>query len=417
MELLQASRVVTAAPAGVVANGAVLVDASRILTVGTAAEVAARPEARSARRSEFRSGTILPGLVDCHVHLGFDGSDQPVRHFVEAGDEELLAVMRRSAQSLVQAGVTTARDLGSRGRLGQVVKEEIEAGRVPGPRLVAANEPITSTGGHCWFMGCERDDARGIRQAVRQHWREGAEVIKVMATGGFLTEGPDPWDAQFRLDQLRTAVEEAHGLGLPVAAHAHGTVGIRRAVEAGVDTIEHCSWAAEGGVDFDGEVLAAIVEAGVAVCPTTNVRTLQRNQPRARVVVPGLREGRIERIRVMHEAGVRLVAGTDAGVTRVPHDAYAAGLQALAAAGMPPLEVIEAATIRGAESCRVSGDTGSLEAGKLADLLVVNGDPASDLLCLGRPVLVMRAGVPYEPEAASPESSAASPEPGAASPS
>jgi imidazolonepropionase-like amidohydrolase len=401
MELLTADRLITGAGREVIESGAVLVDGSLIVAAGPAGQVRSRPEAARASVRDLADHSLLPGLIDCHVHLGFDASDNPVAHMMAASDGQLLAAMLRNARRLLAAGVTTARELGAPGLLDLAVQEAIEEGNAPGPRLLVSNQPITVTGGHCWFMGCERDDRQGLRRAVREHHEAGAQVIKVMASGGFMTAGPAPWDAQFGLEELRVVVDEARRLGKRVAAHAHGLAGIRNSVEAGVDTIEHCSWAGATGENFDEEVAAAIVDKGIFVCPTTNVHALR---PRLRQVSlgghrvpPDLLQKRRERLGRMRHMGVRLVAGTDAGISLVPHDAYAAGLEALAASGMPAAEVIECAASRAAAACGLDGVTGTVEAGKDADLLAVPGNPVEDLSVLYHPALIMTRGQVYDP--------------------
>jgi imidazolonepropionase-like amidohydrolase len=401
MELLTPDRVITGAGHEVIEGGAVLVDGSGILAVGPAAQVRSRPEAAGVSVRDLSGQTLLPGLIDCHVHLGFDASEAPVAHMMAASDHQLLVEMLRNARRLLAAGVTTARELGARGLLDLVVQEAIEEGKAPGPRLLVSNQPITVTGGHCWFMGCERDDHDGLRRAVREHHKAGAQVIKVMATGGFMTAGSAPWHAQFGPDELRVIVEEAHRLGKRVAAHAHGLTGIRNSVAAGVDTIEHCSWAAETGENFDEEVAAEIVDKGIFVCPTANVHLLRpRRVPLGGYPVPaGLIRRRKERLRRMRQMGVRLVAGTDAGINLVAHGAYAFGLEALAASGMSSEEVIECATSRAAQACGLDAITGTVEPGKDADLVSVPGNPLADLSVLHHPAMVMRRGQVYDPAA------------------
>jgi imidazolonepropionase-like amidohydrolase len=344
----------------------------------------------------------LPGLIDTHVHLAFDASDAPVQHMRASSDAQLLVQMVRAARALLGAGVTTARDLGARSKLDLVVQEAIETGMTSGPRLVVANEPITSTGGHCWFMGCERDDEASLRRSVREHHKAGAQFIKVMATGGFMTDGSTPWHAQFASREMLVLTEEARRLDKRVAAHAHGLEGIRNAVVAGVDTIEHCSWAGRNSVDFDDDVMGSIVEQGIFVCPTTNLRWFESGPPRqlSSVVPPaGLAEGRTERLARMRDAGVRLVAGTDAGINLVPHGAFVRGLEALVAAGFPPVEVIESATSRAAQACGLGEVTGRLEAGKDADIVVFAGDATVDVSVLVHPLLIMQRGHIWDPAA------------------
>jgi imidazolonepropionase-like amidohydrolase len=369
--------------------------------VGPAGQIRSRPEAVGSSVRDLHGHTLLPGLIDCHVHLGFDASEAPVARMMAASDHQLLVEMLRNARRLLAAGVTTARELGARGLLDLVVQEAIEQGKAPGPRLIVSNQPITVTGGHCWFMGCERDDHDGLRRAVREHHKAGAQVIKVMATGGFMTAGSAPWHAQFGQDELRVIVEEARRVGKRVAAHAHGLTGIRNSVAAGVDTIEHCSWAAETGENFDEEVAAAIVDKGIFVCPTANVHLLRRREvPLGGYPVPAeLIRRRKERLRLMWQMGVRLVAGTDAGINLVAHGGYAYGLEALAATGMSAEEVIECATSRAAQACGLDAITGAVEPGKDADLVAVPGNPVTDLSVLHRPAMVMTRGRVYDPAA------------------
>ncbi|HUA28274.1 MAG TPA: amidohydrolase family protein [Streptosporangiaceae bacterium] len=401
MELLTPDRVITGTGREVIEGGAVLVDGSSIVAVGSLSEVRSRPEAARAIVRDLSGQTLLPGLIDCHVHLGFDASEAPVAHMLAASDHQLLVEMLRNARRLLAAGVTTARELGARSLLDLVVQEAIEEGKAPGPRLIVSNQPITVTGGHCWFMGCERDDHDGLRRAVREHHKAGAQVIKVMATGGFMTAGSAPWYAQFGPDELRVIVDEARRVGKRVAAHAHGLTGIRNSVAAGVDTIEHCSWASESGENFDDEVAAAIAEKGIFVCPTANVHLLRPRRVNlgGHEIPPGLIEGRKDRIARMRQMGVRLVAGTDAGITLVEHGAYACGLEGLAATGMPAEEVIECATSRAAQACGLDAITGTVEPGKDADLVAVPGNPVTDLSVLHNPAMVMTRGRVYDPAA------------------
>ncbi|HEY3809973.1 MAG TPA: amidohydrolase family protein [Acidimicrobiales bacterium] len=403
MKLFLADIVVTGVGRQVIDAGGVLVDdLGRIAAVGTAAELTALPGAADATLTDLGAATLLPGLIDSHVHLGFDGSEAPVQHMIDASDADLLIGMLAAARNLLAAGVTTARDLGARSKLDLAVLEAVETGQAPGPRLVVANEPITTGHGHCWFMGCEQDDRDGIRRAVREHAQAGATVIKVMATGGFMTEGSRPWDAQYGAQDLAVLVEEAHRQGRPVAAHAHGLAGIRNAVSAAVNTIEHCSWAAPDRVDYDSDVVAEIADRRIFVCPTTNLHALNpiRRPVSSMPVAEELITGRIDRLRRMREAGVRLVAGTDAGVNLVPHGAYAAGLEALAASGMAPLEVIECATSRAAEACGVDHLTGSLAPGLAADLVAVMGDATTDISRLRAPALIVSRGRRFDATAA-----------------
>lgn len=382
MRLFKARQIITGRPGEVLRDAAVLVDGQTFRWVGALAALPAG-SAAEAEVTDYGQGTLLPGLIDSHVHLAFDGGAAPVQSMRNSTDNELLVLMLHSARQLLAAGVTTARDLGARAFLDVEVRKAIDAGLSEGPRMLVANRPVTVTGGHCWFMGCECDSLEAIRAAVRLHHRQGADLIKVMATGGNMTPGSAPWNAQFGLEELQTIVHEAHRLAKKVAAHAHGTPGISLAVAAGVDTIEHCSWQAEDGErKYDQAVAERIAAAGIFVCPTTNWKA--QGNPRW--------EQRAATLAHMREAGIRLIAGTDAGIGTTPHREYVGGLEALAATGMSALEVLEAATSRAATALGVGGVTGTIASGKEADLLALDGDPLQDLGTLRTLRLVMTRG-------------------------
>src|ERR1700759_105118 len=249
-----------------VSDGAVVIGDRTVSWAGPAAELPA--EYAGLPRSDYPGGTILPGLIDSHVHLGFDGGPDPVGRMRAETDAQQLVLMLRSARELLGVGVTTARDPGARAYLDVVVRDAIADGLAPGPRMVVANSPVTVTGGHCWFMGGEADSEDDLRRIVRSHHKHGADLIKVMATGGFMTGGSAPWYAQFSAEQLAVVVAEAKRLDKAVAAHAHGIEGIRRAVEAGVTPIEHCSFVTETNErQFDERLGGQIAAGGIFVSP------------------------------------------------------------------------------------------------------------------------------------------------------
>ncbi len=307
-------------------------------------------------------------------------------------DAQQLVLMLRSARELLGVGVTTARDLGARAYLDVVVRDAIAAGLAPGPRMMVANRPVTVTGGHCWFMGGEADSEDDLRRIVRTHHKHGADLIKVMATGGFMTGGSAPWYAQFSAEQLAVVVAEARRLDKPVAAHAHGVEGIRRAVEAGVTTIEHCSFVTETNErHFDERLADRIAERGIFVCPTVNVNAPYVAELTGRAVG--------ENVMKMRDAGVRIIAGTDAGINNNPHHQYAGGLQALVSLlGFKPAEVIAMATTEAAAALGLGAVTGRLAPGYDADLIVVDGDPLADIAALGRLRRVIARGREYVPD-------------------
>ena len=206
-EVLTAPRVITGD--GTVTDGAVVVSDTTLGWVGQADALPA--EFASLPRTGYQGATIMPGLIDSHVHLGFDGGPGPADRMRGETDDQQLILMLRNARDLLGIGVTTARDLGARGYLAIAVRDAIAAGLARGPRMVVAASPVTVTGGHCWFMGGEADSDDDLRRLVRTHHKHGADLIKVMSTGGFMTPGSAPWYAQFSTDQLAVIVEEASG--------------------------------------------------------------------------------------------------------------------------------------------------------------------------------------------------------------
>ncbi|MFE9606857.1 amidohydrolase family protein [Streptomyces hokutonensis] len=364
-------------------KGAVTVENGVIRAVDNAGESDALP--RECTQIELGDVTLLPGLIDTHVHLGFDGGPDPVTLMRRSTDAQQVLLMLRNAEHMLQAGVTTVRDLGTRDFLGSEVKNRIESGAATGPRLLTAGPPITSVGGHCWFMGGECSDVQSMTDAVRLRHKRGVDVIKIMVTGGFVTRTTAPAAAQFSRTELSAVVETAHDLGLRVAGHAHGTEGITMAVEAGTDTIEHCTWVGYQGLEFDPQVAELMAGNGTYVCPTVNRNA--RN-PAGRI---DWRQ-RSQHLAAMHAAGVPLLAGTDAGIENIPHHAYASGLEIMTDIGMSLRDILVAATVRAAAALGISHLTGSISSGLAADLLGVRGDPLVDLAALQRPVFVMAGG-------------------------
>jgi len=386
-EVLTASRVMTGDET--VTDGAVVIGDRTVDWIGPAGALPV--EYSSLRRTDYPDFTIMPGLIDSHVHLAFDGGPNPAARMRAETDEQQLMLMLHSARELLGIGVTTARDLGARGYLAVAVRDAIAAGLARGPRLVVAACPITVTGGHCWFMGGEADSEDDLRRLVRTHHKHGADLIKVMSTGGFMTTGSAPWYAQFTTAQLAVIVEEAARVDKPVAAHAHGTEGIRRAVEAGVTTIEHCSFVTETNERCFSEALAArIAERGIIVCPT-----ISGNAPYV-ADLTGIVVG--AHAKAMHEMGVRIIAGTDAGVDNNPHHQYVGGLEYLVTLGFQPAQVLAMATTEAAAALGLGAITGRLAPGYEADLIVAGGDPQADIAVLRDLRRVIARGRDYVPD-------------------
>ncbi|SBS73264.1 amidohydrolase family protein [uncultured Microbacterium sp.] len=391
--IYSADRVRTHAAAGTIADASVITDDEGLIAwVGPTDELPAAYAHLPRTRVE---GTIMPGLVDTHVHLGFDGGPNPVERMMSESDAEQLVLMLRSARQLLSAGVTTARDLGARNYLDVVVRDAIVRGDARGPRLIASGAPLTPTGGHCWFMGGEADGGYELRTAVRRHHEQGVDSIKIMSTGGFMTKGSAPWFAQYSQDELALAITDAHRLGKKAVAHAHGIEGIRHAVRAGIDALEHCTFvASDGSLGFDADLADEIAARGVFVSFTMNVLAWQM----LRAGTGGFVEHFAMVVRELRSRGVRVVTGTDAGIDRAPHHAYAATLEVHAALGLPAEDVLMAATVVAAESMGLEDQIGALRPGLAADLIGVAGDPLADLTCLRRPTLVVAGGEEFAPD-------------------
>lgn len=326
--------------------------------------------------------TILPGLIDAHVHTALDATSSALL----ATSESIVAdVMASSCIALVRAGVTTVRDLGAPHFWDVSARRGLAADRSRAPRLLLATRPITVRDGHCSFMGGSCDSVSSARAVVERNVDAGADLVKIMLSGGFTSGSTPPWEAQIPIAHARAAVETAHGLGVTVAAHAHSAAAVRMGLEIDVDTLEHCSWVTREGLALDDELTELLAARAVTVCPTVNHR--------ARFATGRLPwDVRRAHLTSMRSRNVRLIAGTDAGIPHNPHGYLPAAVGVLADIGMSPIEVIEAATGAAADALGLSRTTGRVEVGLAADLLVVRGDPTANLGNLEKTVVVMSDG-------------------------
>lgn len=349
----------------------VVLDGSRIVAVGRAE---APPE--DMQVVDLRGATLLPGLVDTHVHLCFDSGLDPVATLAARDDTVALEAMAAAARTALRGGVTTVRDLGDRGFLAVKLRD---SGADDLPTILAAGPPITTGSGHCHFLGgaAERGPD-GMRAAVRDRVAHGVDVIKIMASGGKMTPGTKPELAQFTREELAAAIDEAHRHGLLVAAHAHGTSAIVDVVAAGVDSIEHATfWSEEGVDDAPPEVMRAIVDRRIVVSYTFGMILAPDVPPPPEILLrlPLL----LANARRLHEAGAIIVIGTDAGIAPIkPPDALRYAPANLLDLGFEPAEALRAVTSVAAEACGVGESKGRIAPGYDADLLAVHGDPLAD---------------------------------------
>ena len=386
-------------------RGFVRVANGRIDAVGAESELGVDVEAR-----ELGDVTLMPGLINAHVHITFCASTTLLDDYFRERDAGFETLMRRAADNLrraVSVGCTTVRDLGTLNPVVFAAREAVRDGTLVGPDIVAAGEGITSNGGHCHFFGIEAEGVDAVRDAVRRQHEAGADCIKVFATGGNLTPGTDPFSPQYSLDELRAVVDEAKSVHLPVASHAHAREGIRRSVEARVDTIEHCLFETPDGLDFDERVAADMAEKGIAAVPTHGVSNLAMlADPGLIDALPPERQLVVRRILAklpqawknferMRELGVRIIAGTDAGIPNRHFDSFAADLAVLANDG-PGVAMGARATLMAATSeCAAAlglADRGTLRPGMRADLLAVEGNPLERIEDVRRTRFVMVGG-------------------------
>lgn len=373
------------------ARQGVLIDGDRIAWVGAHARA---PRAARGAHELARGLTVTPGLIDAHVHLCFDGTADfaaEAREMASVAAATVKAV--RNAAITLRHGVTTVRDLGGRGDAAVWVGRAVEAGRLPGPRILAAGQALTVTGGHGHNVAVARevDGPDEVRRAVREEIRAGAAVIKLMATGGVLTPGIAADFTAFAPEELRAAVDEAHAWGRSVAAHAIGPPGIVRAVEAGVDSIEH-------GTMLTPEGARLMKERGTYHVPTLSallgmVEHAEEIPAYAAEKATALMDRAREALRRSIRAGVRIACGTDAGTPFNPHGGAPLEVVRLVEWGLAPLAALRAATSVAAELLRLP-DVGLVAVGALADLCVYEADPLEDVRAILTPVMVLKGGEP-----------------------
>lgn len=377
-------------------NGLLVWEDERIAAVGPGGGDEPGPGVAELR---FPGCTILPGLIDAHVHLTMSASKDPWAEQVRENDYQLVLRAAHSAALLLRGGVTTVRDCGARNDTIFDFRAGVEMGLAASPRLLVAGRPITRTGGHCHQWNGEADGPDGVRAAARRLFKQGADFLKIMVTSGFHGRGVEAYVPAYTDAELEAVVDEAHRLGRPVTVHTTGTAGIEQAVRCGVDMIEHLPMMpGPGRWEFDERLAETIRSRNIYVSATISAGYRAHQVAAAGAWVaprPGrlTLETRIANLRKIYESGLPVVTGTDSGARLTAFgDSVPLEMETMVGVGMPPLEAIHAATGRCARAVGLGDQVGTLEAGKLADVLVVEGDPSRDISAVRNVVAVYQGG-------------------------
>lgn len=344
--------------------------------------------------------TLLPGLINMHTHMSFSGGASVLHDQLHDSTEMLMIRTTENLRLSLATGVTTLRDCGTRNHIALAARQAVEDGLLPGPRIIASGNGITTTGGHCWYCGTEADGETEIRQAVRAQVKAGLDFIKLFSTGGNLTPGTNSLEAQYTEAELCAATEEARRLGRRTASHAHGTPGVLNSIAARVTTIEHCSFQTVNGLEYQESIAAQVAELGIYVCPTvfnglTKLEGQLDFEPTAQQAFAlKLRQQRLESTKRLAEQGVKLVSGNDAGVSHCNFGDYPDDLiLTVEGCGLSPAYVLKSATSVAAEAMG-RADFGAIRPGLRADLLGVRGNPLEAIATIKQRLLVMAEGKP-----------------------
>lgn len=334
--------------------------------------------------------TAIPGLIDTHVHLSLPGSLSFDRAMSSASSE-LALLAPESARRTLRAGATTVRDAGEVHGIATGLKRLVRQGSLLGPDILGCGQVIVMTGGHGYFLGREADGVDEVRKAAREQLKRGADWVKLMGSAGFAKTEERAKSPQLDLDELRVAVHEGAKAGKPTMVHAHPAVAIKDAVLAGARSVEHCSFP-------DEEAIQLMLEHDVVMVPTFTVywemmRVVDDTVPAPVVAaVEAAWEEKIACFQAAFAAGVRVACGTDSGPPGAPHGNIAQELQLLVEAGMPPEKTLEAATIESARLLGLDHTIGSLEVGKQADIVLLQGDPIEDTSHYRQVEVVLKSG-------------------------
>ncbi|QDY45501.1 amidohydrolase family protein [Planococcus glaciei] len=355
-------------------QSAIVVEDGKIVATGQEAVKMA-----ASKTIDGKGKTILPGLFDMHIHLGMDGVADPFAEMAKETQASSAYRHQANAVKQLQSGVTSVRNLGSKWHVDLAYRNAVNAGLLTGPTVYGSGQPIVMTGGHGYPMASEADGEDEVRKAARQTLKQGADVLKLMATGGVMTPGVDPGSPQLSEKEMRAAVEEALHAGKTTASHAQGTQGIQNAVRAGITTIEH-------GIFLDDETIELMIEYGTVLVPTLAAPYYIVQNADSGAIPPHAVKKAIfcldahqESFRKAVKAGVKIAAGTDAGTPFNLHGDFAKELELMHECGMPIRDIITSATYQAASALNVQDQTGSLEKEKWLTLSFFPEDPEDNI--------------------------------------
>ena len=376
-------------------NAAVYVQDERIAWVGQMDNLPAA--AQNAAWADLSGKWLLPGLIDAHIHVCYNGAESVFALLERPRDAlalEAVDIVRR----ILSHGTTTVRDIGGEKYIEMSLRSAIQAGFIQGPRMKTSGRVISMTGGHAHFIAREADGPDEVRKAAREQIKAGADTVKLMATGGSATPGQDIMASQFTVAEIKAAVETAHMMGRTVAAHCHGAGGIKNCILAGVDSIEHGTYLDEETADMmvaNGAALVLTLGVGNPDLESYPLSPIQQADAERRrpMIEKGI--GQIRKtIALARSKNVFLGSGSDAGGNPLAphHYSMARELELLVANGIPPMEAIGIVTLNNAKILRWEDEIGSIEPGKFADLLVIDGDPLADIRQVRQVTAVYKGG-------------------------
>ncbi|MDE0593485.1 MAG: amidohydrolase family protein [Dehalococcoidia bacterium] len=405
--LIKAARIFDGTGSPTTAGKAILLNNGQISAIGSVDELSA-PDGANLTVTDYGDSTILPGLVDGHTHMMAPGDGTHGDITGNEQDDVLLMRALQNARTFLHAGVTTARENGAKNKVGFSLKEGIQHGLSEGPEMVVSGRPITITGGHFWYCGSEADGVEGVRAEVRKLIKEGADFIKIMATGGS-TWSSNPHQASYTVEEMAVIVEEAHRFGKLTAAHCASMQGIKNALDAGVDMIIHCVFEDETGMYEFNEPLAEQLAAAKAwVNPTLHVVQaaidlterigydrgwLTKEEQASIDASKQTLETRVDSVNKLVNMGVRMIAGSDSPWGSYPPGEFVKEMIALTKAGLTTTEALVTGLRHAAESIAVGDRAGTLTTGRPGDVLVVAGDPTADLNALWNVKDVYKSGL------------------------